>query len=124
MPLYPVVKRNFPDLKPVLGLQQLHMTLGARRYDYALYTTNFPGTDLPVYFVDCAALFERPALYTFDADEHRRFILFTRAAIECSPAVSDLPRKFFTATTGTRRCCRCFCARSMRPTLRWLAPSR
>ncbi len=35
-----------------------------------------------MYFVDCPALFDRRAFYTFDADEHRRFLLFTRAAIE------------------------------------------
>jgi starch synthase len=35
-----------------------------------------------VYFIDCPALYDRPQLYTFDPDEHRRFLLFTRAVLE------------------------------------------
>jgi starch synthase len=46
-----------------------------------------------VFFIDCPEMFDRAAFYTFDADEHRRFLLFTRAAIEsclylgCAPDI-------------------------------------
>ena len=33
--------------------------------------------------VDCPALYDRPGIYTQDADEHLRFVALTRAAIEC-----------------------------------------
>ena len=35
-----------------------------------------------MYFIDCPALFDRGGLYTGDPDEHRRFLLFTRATLE------------------------------------------
>jgi starch synthase len=47
-----------------------------------------------VYFVDCPAMFDRPSFYTFDADEHRRFLLFTRAVIESCPRLDFSPEIF------------------------------
>ena len=82
MPLYSSVKRNFPNLDPVPTVQDVPLTIGAAQYAFSLRTTRYPGTDAIVYFIDCPALFDRAALYTFDADEHRRFLLFTRAALE------------------------------------------
>jgi starch synthase len=41
-----------------------------------------PATDVPVYFIDCPELFDRPSVSTRDPDEHRRFLLLTRAALE------------------------------------------
>jgi starch synthase len=82
MPLYPVVRRNYPDLQPVLGAQRVALSIGDTEYWFSLRTGSFPGSDAPIYFVDCPALFDRAALYTGDADEHRRFLLFTRATLE------------------------------------------
>jgi starch synthase len=39
-------------------------------------------------------MFDRPSFYTFDADEHRRFLLLTRAAIETCRRVGFLPDIF------------------------------
>ena len=41
-----------------------------------------PGTEITAYFIDCPELFDRPTIYTRDPDEHRRFLLFTRAVVE------------------------------------------
>src|SRR5450755_1003047 len=82
MPLYPVVRRHYPDLLPVLGAQRVALTLGDTEYWFSLLTANFPGSDAPIYFVDCPTLFDRADLYTGDPDEHRRFLLFTRATLE------------------------------------------
>jgi starch synthase len=94
MPLYPVVKRNYPKIQPVLGLQQLTLNIGGTDYAYAVHTSSFPGTDIPVYFVDCPRLFDRPSLYTTDPDEHRRFVFFTRAALECCRRLNFTPQIF------------------------------
>src|SRR6185312_8732134 len=51
-------------------------------YGFSLQTARFPGTDIAMYFVDCPALYDRSRFYTGDADEHRRFLLFTRAVLE------------------------------------------
>ena len=41
-----------------------------------------PESKVEVYFIDCAAYFNRGALYTNDPDEADRFILFQKAALE------------------------------------------
>jgi starch synthase len=82
MPLYAIVQRNHPELQPVPGVQQVALTIGSSQYAFSLKTAKFPGTDIAIYFVDCAALFDREGLYTTGPDEHRRFLLFTRATLE------------------------------------------
>jgi starch synthase len=80
MPLYSAVRAAHPALRPVGGFPQL-LTVGDQ-YRFSLLTATYPGSDVAVYFVDCPALFDRPRFYTSDPDEHRRFILFTRATLE------------------------------------------
>jgi starch synthase len=94
MPLYPVVRRNHPDLQPVLGAQRAALTIGDTEYWFSLLTAGFPGSDAPVYFVDCPALFDRADLYTNDPDEHRRFLLFTRATLEGCRRLGFAPHIF------------------------------
>jgi starch synthase len=82
MPLYASVRHSHPELQPVLGLQNIGITIGTTDYSFSIRTASFPGTDIAMYFVDCPALFDRQAFYTFDPDEYRRFLLFTRASME------------------------------------------
>jgi starch synthase len=81
MPLYSAVRRVHPELQAVATVDQVPLIIGSTRYQFSLRTTTFPGTDVAMYFIDCPALYDRAALYTEDADEHRRFLLFTRAAL-------------------------------------------
>lgn len=82
MPLYASVRRAHPATQPVLGLQNVGLTVGNRVYAFSVRTTSLPDTQIPVYLIDCPDLFDRPGLYTTDPDEHRRFLLFTRAVVE------------------------------------------
>jgi starch synthase len=82
MPLYPVVRRNHPELQPVLGAQRVALAIGDTEYWFSLLTAVLPGCSAPIYFVDCPTLFDRTDLYTTDPDEHRRFLLLTRATLE------------------------------------------
>jgi starch synthase len=82
MPLYPVVRGNHPSLKPVRGVQRVALPIGDTDYWFSLLTANYPNSDVPMYFIDCPALFDRGGLYTTEPDEHRRFLLFTRATLE------------------------------------------
>jgi starch synthase len=93
MPLYPVVRRDHSELQPVAGLQQIPLTIGMQ-YEYSLQRATFPGTDALMYFVDCPALFDRSSLYTNDPDEHRRFLLFTRAALDACRRLKFAPDIF------------------------------
>jgi starch synthase len=82
MPLYGSVRRAQAGMQPVLGLQNVGLTVGNRVYTFSVRTSNLPGTNIAVYFIDCPELFDRPSIYTLDPDEHRRFLLFTRAVVE------------------------------------------
>ena len=44
-----------------------------------------------VYLVESDALYARPTLYTSDPDEHRRFLVLTRAALECCRRMNFRP---------------------------------
>jgi starch synthase len=82
MPLYAPVRRARSELRPAPGLQDIRITIGSTSHACSVLTADYPGTDIPVYFIDSPEMFDRSAFYTFDADEHRRFLLFTRAAAE------------------------------------------
>jgi starch synthase len=94
MPLYAQVRATHPEIQPVDGLQKLSMTLGAESYSFSLSSATFPHTDAIVYFVDCPRMFDRSSFYTFDADEHRRFLLLTRVTIESCRRIGFLPDIF------------------------------
>jgi starch synthase len=94
MPLYSAVRAGHPELQPVLGVQQVPLTIGGTEYRFSLQTASFPGTDVAMYFIDCPALYDRPQFYTGDADEHRRFLLFTRAALDSCRRLGIAPDIF------------------------------
>jgi starch synthase len=82
MPLYASVRRAHAGTQSVLGLQNIGVTIGNRVYVFSVRTANVPDTAIAMYLIDCPELFDRPSVYTRDPDEHRRFLLFTRAVIE------------------------------------------
>jgi starch synthase len=94
LPLYPDVRRHHPALQPVLGAQRLALFIGDTEYRFSLLTADYPDSDTPVYFVDCPALFDRGSLYTTDPDEHRRFLLYTRAVLESCRRLGFTPDIF------------------------------
>jgi starch synthase len=94
MPLYASVKRVCGDLKTVPGLQEVGIIIGTRVYAFSVRTASIPGTRIPMYFIDCPELYDRPSVYTSDPDEHRRFLLFTRAAAESCLRLGFAPDVF------------------------------
>src|SRR5277367_525950 len=94
MPLYAAVKAAHPQLQPVLGVQEVALVVGQTEYRFSLQTASFLGADVPMYFIDCPALYDRAQFYTGDPDEHRRFVLFTRAALESCRRLRIAPQIF------------------------------
>jgi starch synthase len=94
MPLYAAVKRTHPTTVPVLGLQNVGVTIGSRVYAFSVRTLNMPGTTLATHFIDCPELFDRTDIYTRDPDEHRRFLVFTRAVMESCLRLGFAPDVF------------------------------
>jgi starch synthase len=92
LPLYRSIAGQRFDRRPVDFLQNLSLTLGAHEYRYSVTTGEAPGSALSLYFIDCPALYDRPGIYTSDADEHRRFLLLTRAAFDCSQRMGFAPQ--------------------------------
>ncbi|MFO1467514.1 MAG: glycogen/starch synthase [Steroidobacteraceae bacterium] len=81
VPYYESIRAGYPGVA-VPDVQKVPVQLGTHRYEFSLVEQAHPAPGPTVYFVDCPALFSRGQLYTNDPDEHRRFILFTRAVIE------------------------------------------
>lgn len=79
MPFYSRVDTKGAKLETVL--ENLEVTPGPHRYRVDIIKASRPG-EAPVHLVDCPALFHRPSLYTQDADEHLRFLVMIRAALE------------------------------------------
>ena len=79
LPYYSQVDDRGTTLEVVL--RDVEVRLGNHHYEVAIIRASRPG-DAPVHLVHCPELFHRPALYTGDADEHLRFLVLTRAALE------------------------------------------
>jgi starch synthase len=82
LPRYSSVDTDSLEIVPVEYLQNMPMRLGNHDGRYSVDTAFLPGTDLPIYLLRCPELYDRGSIYTNDADEHLRFILLARAAIE------------------------------------------
>jgi len=82
MPFYSSIKREHLDIESVENLQNLSVTIGPWDIEYAIDRATLPASGLPVYLLRCPVLYDRPTLYTSAADEHLRFILLSRVAIE------------------------------------------
>src|SRR5271166_1920650 len=82
MPLYASVRNTLAQSHAVPGLNDIAITIGPRAYSFSVRRASFPDIGIGLYLIDCPELFDRPSLYTRDPDEHRRFLLFTRAVME------------------------------------------
>jgi starch synthase len=79
MPLYSRVDLKSTQVEPVIPEHDL--TIGPHRYRVAIVRASRPN-EAPVHLVDCPVLYRRPSLYTQDRDEHLRFLVLVRAALE------------------------------------------
>lgn len=91
MPLYSRIDRSKLDLYPVEFLRDVPLELGTHRFRYSVLTAALPGSQAPVYLIDCPVLYARRGIYSADADEHLRFLALTRAALECSQRMGWSP---------------------------------
>jgi starch synthase len=71
-------------------LRDIEVRLGAHRYEVSIVRAERPG-DAPVHLVHCPALYHRPGIYTSDPDEHLRFLVLTRAALEACGRMQFAP---------------------------------
>jgi starch synthase len=95
LPLYPRVRapgRVFHEVARNVDIQ-----LGPTRVRFSIYRSDMPGaarddgTPLPVYFIHCPGLFDRPSLYGQAKDEHVRFATLCWAAFKTCQHVAFAP---------------------------------
>jgi starch synthase len=82
MPLYSSIGEMGRNTSAVQRVQDVPLQLGAHAFRFSILETRLPDSDVPLYFVHCPAAYDRPSLYTQDADEHLRFLILQRAALE------------------------------------------
>jgi starch synthase len=79
-PAYDFIDRAACDARPVAGLTDIPLSVGAKTYAFSVLLASLP-QGAPVYLIDCPALYARSTIYTSDPDEHVRFLVLTRAAL-------------------------------------------
>src|SRR5262245_61498929 len=94
LPLYARIEEAGQAGEPVQGLQNLSVQLGSHRVIYSVRATKLPGSKLTIHLIECPGLYRRPNIYTQDQDEHLRFLLLTRAAIETCQRLQWAPDVF------------------------------
>lgn len=82
MPLYSSIGLTALNASHVANAQDVELRLGAHLYRFSLLEAQVPGSSLPIYLVHCPAAFDRPTLYSDAPDEHLRFLVLQRAALE------------------------------------------
>lgn len=82
MPFYSLMRSTVRDARPIDTAQHVEVALGSHRYRFSLLESRLPGSDVPLYLIDCPAAFDRPSIYTTGMDEHRRFLVLQRAVLE------------------------------------------
>jgi starch synthase len=82
IPFYSSTDTTGFDPVPVDFLQNRSLTVGHHVLVYSIDTATVPDGGPQIYLLRCPELYQRPGIYTGGADEHRRFILLSRAAIE------------------------------------------
>jgi starch synthase len=80
-------------IEDVAGLQGLELQLGGRSFAWSVGRTRLPGKAFDVYLLRCPQLFDTEAMYA-GPDQHLRFILLCRAAIEMCQRLQFAPDIF------------------------------
>ena len=93
MPFYATIEEPALDIETVPELQGLEMQLGGRTVSYWVVNARAENAGPPVYLLQCPELFGGEQIYS-GPDEHLRFALLSRAAIEVCQALQYAPDIF------------------------------
>lgn len=92
MPLHSSMSSMGLDLQPLPEARAMDVHLGSHHYEMSLLRTQIPGSSVPLYLVHCPAAYDRPTLYTSDADEHLRFLVLQHAALQGCQRLAFAPQ--------------------------------
>ena len=94
LPLYGLVASGDLDLRPEPELQEIVVPFSSAEYTFSVSSTEREAGPVRIYFIDCPAAYGRSAIYDDAGDEHLRFALLARAAIEICQRLAWTPRVF------------------------------
>lgn len=82
MPLYSSMGNFASQSTPLETVRHVPLALGPHRYWYTLLEARLPNSDVPLFLVHCPEVYDRPSIYTSGVDEHLRFLVLQRAALD------------------------------------------
>ena len=91
LPRYATLRDEGLAVRPVDFLQDIPVRIGGWEGRYSIDTATLPGSGLPIYLLRCPEAYDRRGLYTNDGDEHARFVLLSRAALEMCQRMGFAP---------------------------------
>ncbi len=83
MPLYGKIDTEAYEFTIVDFLRDVHLRMGEHTFAFSVFVGRAEGSEVDVYFIHCPQLYHGDNVYTGEWDEHLRFALLTRGAIEC-----------------------------------------
>jgi starch synthase len=86
LPLYRNVRAELSQVLP-----SLTFPVGPHTVHASILSAPLPRSGMPVYFVRCPSLYDRPGIYDQGADEHLRFAVLNWAALEACRALRFSP---------------------------------
>ncbi|HEX2584707.1 MAG TPA: glycogen synthase [Steroidobacteraceae bacterium] len=91
MPFYSSMAAKKYDIKVIDSIRNVGLMFGQHHYEFSLLSAKPPGSSLDIYLIDCPALYSRSSIYTYEPDEHRRFLMLQRAALESCQRMQFAP---------------------------------
>jgi starch synthase len=91
MPLYSSIGLSGLGAEHVDAAQDVLLQLGSHQYRFSLLEARLPNSSVPIYLIHCPAAFDRASLYTNSSDEHLRFLVLQRAALESCQRLGFAP---------------------------------
>jgi starch synthase len=91
MPLYSTIGDAAAHATPLPSAQDISLQLGSHAYRFSILETQLPDSRVPLYLVHCPEAYDRPTIYTEGVDEHLRFLILQRAALETCQRLAFAP---------------------------------
>lgn len=91
IPKYSIINEEIYEIHHLWAIEEFIVRVGESNYSVHLHEATLPESNIKVYFIDCAHFFDRRWIYTNDADESDRFILFNKAVLEAIQRLKWMP---------------------------------
>lgn len=92
MPFHARLDARYLPLDSIPEARNVPLSFGAQTFTFSLVATKLPGSQVPVYLVDCPPLYDRPSLYSSGPDEHLRYLLLQQATLESCQRLRFAPQ--------------------------------